>query len=700
MKRHHGNIHNLIDDDKSEAAVLRDIGEQVVVKKQIENISTNNREEVLLIFNKLLEGIDVSICLDEIYRWDSLAREIRLALKEVRQEAQLKNYLTLLFLYSVLVDIDKLDAADVALPTRVKDIQITIVDDYRRDTFSKPPDAMGLIREKAYQEVNESISSLNIVEDHLLSITLPTGAGKTLASFSFALKLREHIAVKMGFTPRIIYCLPFLSIIDQNSEVLNRVLRKQFKEIPSNVLLKHHHLSDISYTTLNDEELQPAKGYNDALLLIEAWDSEIIISTFVQFFHSIITNQNKAAKKFHNMANSIIVLDEVQAIPSKYWLLINQVLREFTTKFNSWIIFMTATQPLIFRPNELRELTHNKSQYFNTLDRVNFQVDLDEQRKVVYQTIEQFREQLREAIKSSKKDIMIIVNTIALCQQIYEFLKETVPQICCSEKGIIDEDGICKFSDLELITLSTYILPIDRLQRIRRIKEDQHRKVIITTQLVEAGVDISTAIVYRDLAPLDCIIQAAGRCNRNGTKEKGLFIVAPLKNETGKPFHSSVYDEVLIDATKQVLSEMGTKFSERQLDKAIDKYYQFVLQRSSSHESRTLIDHLEKMNLKETENFELIENDVKIISVFIEKPENTKLRERIQSIINDKTFDKKAEITALKKSINENTINVKNASKLELTSLPHLFGETFRYVPLNQVQNWYKRDTGFVISKK
>jgi len=700
VKRHHGDIHNLIGDDKSEVASLRDMGEQAIVKKQIENILAMNREEVLLIFNKLLKGIDILKCLDEICDWKNLTTEIRSILREIRRDARMENYLTLLFLYSVLVDVDKVNAAGINLPDRVTDIKATLVDDYRKEVFIKSSDIIGTIREQAYQEISESISTIELGKDRLLSINLPTGTGKTLSSFSFALKLRERVSAEMGFVPRIIYCLPFLSIVDQNSEVLSKVLQRQFKEIPSNVFLKHHHLSDISYTELNDAELHPAEEVNKALLLIEAWDSEIIISTFMQFFHSLVTNQNKAARKFHNMANSIIILDEVQAIPSKYWLLINRMLRDFTVKFNSWIILMTATQPLIFQPNEMRELTHDKCHYFNLLDRVNFRVDLDGQGKVIYQTFEQFKERLRDVIKNSKKDIMIVVNTIGLCQQIYEFLKSSIPQICFLGEGIVDDDGVCVFNELELFNLSTHVLPRDRLRRIQRIKEDKCRKVIVATQLVEAGVDISTAIVYRDLAPLDCIIQAAGRCNRNGSKEKGLFIIVPLKDETGRPFHHFVYEDELIDATKKVLSELGNKFSERNLGKAVDNYYSLVHQRSSFQESAMLIQHLERLDLSESERFALIENSDREISVFIERDEETtQIREEIQNILMDgKKFDKKAKLAVLKREINENTINIRYSWKMKkLDRLPYLFGAEFRYVPRNQVQEWYKRDIGFLI---
>lgn len=702
VKKHHGNIQNLRGEDKAEITALRKLSERDLVTKQIENILTVNREEVLHIFAKTLGHSNILIFFEKIRQWDALTKEIRNEARGLSLDAKLENYLTMLFLYSVLLDADKMDASGTDSPSRITKIQEDLVDRYREETFTEKADAFGVIREKAYHETIKSVAWIDISKDRLLSINLPTGIGKTLSGFSFSLKLRDRVSKELGFMPRIIYCLPFLSIIDQNGDVISKVLQKQFAEVPTNVFLKHHHLADVRYIELKDEQLYQIEEIEKALLLTEAWDSEIIITTFVQFFHSLITNQNRAARKLHNMANSIIILDEVQAIPSKYWLLINQMLELLAFKFNCWIVLMTATQPLIFRPDQMRELITDKAQYFNSLDRVEFLPSLDNEGKFVYQSIEQFKEIIfKQIVEKSDKDIMIVVNTINLCQQLYEFLKHRLSNDSIQKANRIDDDGICNLGTMELINLSTRVLPADRLRRIDRIRNDHCRKVIVTTQLIEAGVDISADIVYRDLAPLDCIVQTAGRCNRNNKDRKGLLIVTPLKDENERPFHHFVYDDALVDATKQVLEGLGSRFSERELTGAIHDYYNIIQQRSNINESTALIESLKKLDLSESKRFELIEDTDDTISIFIEEGDKAiNIRENIQNILREDNsgFTKKAKITALKKGINEHTINVRFSHRLEsIKNLPLLFGEDFRYVPRDQIETWYKKDIGLII---
>ena len=702
VKKHHGNIQNLRGADKAETTALRELSERDLVTKQIENILTVNREEILHILTKTLGHNNVLNFFEEIRQWDALTKEIRNEARGLSLDTKLENYLMTLFLYSVLLDADKMDASGTDSPSRITEIQEDLVDRYREEIFVEKTDAFNIIREKAYHETIKSVAGIDITKDRLLSINLPTGIGKTLSGFSFSLKLRDRVSKELGFMPRIIYCLPFLSIIDQNGDVISKVLEKQFTEVPTNVFLKHHHLADVCYIELKDEQLYQTEEIDKALLLIEAWDSEIIITTFVQFFHSLITNQNRAARKLHNIANSIIILDEVQTIPSKYWLLINQMLELLAFRFNCWIVLMTATQPLIFRPDQMRELIIEKAQYFNFLDRVEFLSNLDNEGRFIYQNIEQFKETMVKQIdENSDKDIMIVVNTISLCQQLYEFLKHRLSNDSIQKADQIDDDGICNLGKMELINLSTRVLPADRLRRIKRIKTDHRRKVIVTTQLIEAGVDISADVVYRDLAPLDCIVQTAGRCNRNNKDKKGLFIITPLKDKNERPFHHFVYDDALVDATKQVLERLGNRFSERELTRAIHNYYKIVQQRSNINESTELIERLKKLDFSESERFELIEDADDTISIFIEEGDKAiNIRESIQNILREDNsgFAKRAKIAALKKGINEYTINVRFSHRLEsIKDLPLLFGEDFRYVPRDQKETWYKKDIGLII---
>ena len=241
------------------------------------------------------------------------------------------------------------------------------------------------------------------LSNKIYSITLPTGSGKTLGVLSFSLKLRNKINKEYGFIPRIIYSLPFLSIIDQNEKVIKDVLA-ELNYNTSDIFIKHNSMSEIYYTIRDEDKNEFI--VDNAEMLIESWYSEIIITTFYQLFYTIFTNKNKSLKKFHNISNSIIILDEIQSIPPKYWSLIRLILKDFSKKFNVWIIFMTATQPAIFNENEITPLIDDENKYFNYFDRINYKF---------YNSpinISDFIDELENIIFESDKDIMFVLNTI------------------------------------------------------------------------------------------------------------------------------------------------------------------------------------------------------------------------------------------------------------------------------------------------
>ena len=153
------------------------------------------------------------------------------------------------------------------------------------------------------------------------------------------MKLRERIRREKNYIPRIIYCLPFVNIIEQNYDVFSKVLSliSDFKRNLSSYLLKHHHLADLEYKYGN--ELKPL---DESLLLIEAWESEIIVTTFVQLMHTIVGFKNSFLKKFHNVVGSIIILDEVQSIPVEYWKLTRNVL-DYLTKILGCYVAVSYT---------------------------------------------------------------------------------------------------------------------------------------------------------------------------------------------------------------------------------------------------------------------------------------------------------------------------------------------------------------------
>lgn len=638
ITKHHSDVRDLM----GTQGELDELDEIEIEKEQIRDIKQNHLDEIEAIYKDLSP---IEINLKEFFdKFDDICKEIKEKGEKLVMEGKLKNYFFILFFYSVLLDADKLDASDTgesALKRRWKNIPSDLVDSYKKIKFGKPIENIDILRNKAYNEVISNIKDIDLETDRIFSIELPTGCGKTLTAFSFALKLRETIKDKQNFIPRIIYSLPFLSIIEQNAEVLSEVLAEQANisweklfrmekneviekleyVIPSDLILKHHHLIDIRYKTQN-EDLE--RDVWKSLLLIEGWHSEIIITTFIQFFHSLITNRNRAARKFHNMINSIIILDEIQSIPYEYWLLVKESLKHLAYEYNCWIILITATQPLIFRENEIKPLVKNKEKYFKEFKRLKYIIEFKEK------SFEDFKKEiLQEILNNENKDIMVVVNTIGLSKELYKFLREELEKEYGKLK--VSEEGIAEFKQALLIKLSTHILPPHRLERIKKIRTEKNkRKIIITTQLIEAGVDISVDIIYRDLAPLDCIIQTAGRCNRNGEKrERGICKIVNLIDENNKTKRfSRIYDSTLIGATtdilERILLEKGKIIEEEDLVGALSSYFERILERGSNDSSKDKINAMRWLKFSEIAEFKLIKDEYQKIDVFVEIDDNAK----------------------------------------------------------------------------
>ncbi len=619
VRRHHGNLHNADDE-------LMEFNEstQQVLEKQIESIDFDvienmyrelstfdlNLSEIRAKFERNYERRDYrrdpeSGVVVTSKRYLGLLKDFeedRKLLESLEHEPSLVYYFITLLLYSVLLDADKLDAADIELTERIE-IEDNVVDVYkehkigRRDTDER----IDKMRNAIYDDVMANLNRIDLDRDRIMSLNAPTGTGKTLTALAFALKLRREIESRKGYKPRIIYSLPFLSIIDQNFAVYEDVFETVHDAKPtSDLLLKHHHLSDIGYTRRNTNI-----GENDTLkdlLFIEGWHSEIIVTTFVQFFHSLISNRNRTIRKVHNMVNSIVILDEVQAIPHKYWLLLNRALKVFATQFNSYFILATATQPLIFDESnaEIVPLVTNKESYFKSLSRVKLMTYLEPI------TIEEFERHLKQDIShNADKDFLIVLNTIRTSKEIYNFVRDL------------------DLENTSFYYLSAAIIPGERLKRIRAIKEEvQNRKIIVSTQLIEAGVDIDADIVYRDLAPLDSINQVAGRCNRNFSSNKtGIVKIFILKEEgDGRTYYPhTIYENFIISKTMDVFNELPNKEIEESEFMSLNaKYFEKVNTGKSDDESKNILNKVETLKFGELSDFRLIEEDYPEVDVFIE----------------------------------------------------------------------------------
>lgn len=668
---HHGNLKDITKlDDYNEKKI-----NSKMVLKQIEDLKSSDDN-----LSKFYDDFEIDFFrfFDE---FDEISEEITDGLLIFSFEGNIDNYFYILLFYSSLLDADKMDASESKRINR-ENIPGDIVDIFKKNNLRDSKDNINKTREEAYQEVNGNILNMDLNE-RILSIELPTGIGKTFTGVSVALKLKERINNELNFNPRIIYSLPFLTIVDQNSDTISSILNESSLN-GSNFLLNHNHLSDMNYKS-NDLENY---DISNSKILIEGWNSEIIVTTFIQFFYSIISNKNKSLRKFHNITNSIILLDEIQSLPYKYWKIINLFFKKLAYEYNCWIILMTATQPYIFKENEIKSLVDNVDYYFNKFDRVYYNFNLDSQ------NFEDFKKEFVDKISNdSKNDYLVVLNTINSSKELYEFIKDYY-SVMDYDIYLDDCNGICYIGDdIQLIYLSNNIIPKHRLEKINAIKESNRQSIVISTQLIEAGVDIDVDIIYRDLAPLDSLVQTAGRCNRSGNKEKGIVNVISLKNENGKSYSSFIYDSLLLNKTKEVLTSLN-QISEKEFNLAAAKNY-FKLIYNSGTQDDYLIKIIENLRFPEIpSNFKLIEEDIQKVDVFVVINSEAKLLfEKYNDIINNyKGFDRKNEFLKIKNKFYKYVISV---DETKIGSANNLCNDEIFYIGENDVFRKYDLDTGF-----
>lgn len=680
VKRHHGNLNNAIDE-----TIFKE-SDKVVLERQANSIDFKNMNDIYQnLFSKISFNLDCNFVKDKmlkenpVYIYNKLKEYRKCYVEDIQknekrsignidEEHSLFYYFITLLLYSILLDADKTDAANLE-PVKRKYVSDDIVDMYKISKFKQSNTKINNMRNEIYNETISNVKKIDLEQDKILSLNVPTGTGKTLTALSFALKLRKRIEDEREYQSRIIYSLPFLSIIDQNYNVFNEVLEKPTTDI----LLKHHHLSEIYYTTKeNDYENTEADNGKD-LLLIEGWNSEIVVTTFVQFFHSLISKRNRSIRKVHNITNSIVILDEIQAIPHKYWLLLNKTLKFFANHFNTYFILLTATQPLIFdeSKNEITSLISkkHKEHYFKSLNRVKLII------KSEPLIISDFNEILREDIEQNpNKDVLVVLNTINSSKQVSNFVKAL------------------NLKNTESYYLSTDIIPKKRLEIIKDIKAKSiNRKIIVSTQLIEAGVDIDVDIVYRDFAPLDSINQVAGRCNRNYGKKKGIVNIFVLETENKKKYYKYIYGSFLASKTQIVLDKK--EINESEFLKLNKSYFECVDIGKSEDNSNSILENVEKMEFSKLSEFRLIDKSYPEIDVFVELDKEAKVVwKKYQDIINDnqlKGFKKKNKLLDIKKQFYEYVISIPKKYAFGLNE-----GE-MNVILQCELKNRYDNRTGF-----
>ncbi|OPY85827.1 MAG: helicase Cas3 [Syntrophorhabdus sp. PtaU1.Bin153] len=444
---------------------------------------------------------------------DSLMTRVLTTLKSVKESNEsvetfwFKAGLLVRFLFSCLIDADKTNTAEFERPENrmirgdASDVPwhilISRLEEHLHVLGSE--NEVDRIRQRVSQQCLEFASK----EKGLFQLTVPTGGGKTFASLRFALNHLVYHNMR-----RIFYIIPFTSIIDQNAEEVRRVLevKGDHGKYQNEVVLEHH------------SNLTPQRESRRQALLAVNWDAPVVFTTQVQFLEAFFSAGTRGARRLHRLANAVIIFDEVQTIPVRCVHIFNLAVRFLVHNCGSTVVLCSATQPLLDEVEPIersllilpeQRMVPDAKGLFQALKRVS----VHDRRKAGGWSDGEIAELAEQEVKLSNS-ALIVVNTKRSAQTLFSRLKAS--------------------SIAEVYHLSTNMCPAHRMIVLRKIKErldDAKPTICVSTQLIEAGVNIDFGAVIRYLAGLDSIAQAAGRCNRHGLRPTGNVHIVNPENE-------------------------------------------------------------------------------------------------------------------------------------------------------------------------
>lgn len=453
------------------------------------------------------------------------------------------------FLYSSLVDADYLDTERFMTP-EAYEARVTRKLTSVEELLAKLEAHMAKIMEEA-KDTSVNRARRAVYEDCLVAalqvpglftMTVPTGGGKTLSSMAFALC---H-AVEHGME-RVIVAIPFTSIVEQTAATLKEIFGAE------NVL-EHH--SNYDFNDLDDEEKAKQR------LAVQNWDAPIVVTTNVQLFESLFSNKPSKSRKVHNITNSIIILDEAQTLPDSLLKPSLAMLEELVAGYGASVVLCTATQPALegLWPfgSEPREIVVHRKTFDEAFgNRVHYEMlGVIDESDLVERLV-------------SHHEVLCVVGTRRLARTIFD----DVVARAVEQGDLIDAEHA---SAEGFFHLSAFMVPAHRsavIDDIRTRLDNHERCVVISTQLVEAGVDVDFPQVYRELAGLDSIVQAAGRCNREGGLPNGGTVRVFECAIDGERQKTNVWLEKMKSIARNTIRQNGGEVDETLIPPFFDTRY-------------------------------------------------------------------------------------------------------------------------------
>lgn len=474
-------------------------------------------------------------------------------------------------LYSCLVDADSLDTEKFCSPekssVRGKYESFGLLTEKFNAHMQKiQSDAKDTPINRERQEIFDQCVRAGSLPPGIFSLTVPTGGGKTLSSMAFAL---EHL--KVNNLKRIFYVIPYTSIIEQNAEVFRNIFGWQ------NVL-EHHSNFDPAAVETDDTDT----GKESLRLATENWNMPIIVTTNVQFFESLFSNKRSRTRKIHNLAKSVIILDEAQMLPTKYLLPCLAALSELVRNYGATVVICTATQPrlgdLLDKNDRPREIMQSPDRLYETF------------RRVKVTNLGPLSDAELSARLTGHPQVLCIVNTRNHAKKLYDAIRK---------------NGNCYH-------LSARMCPAHRRKKIAEIKarlREGRECRVISTQLIEAGVDIDFPVVYRTMTGIDSIAQAAGRCNREGRlPEKGEVFIFKSTEPYGK---ATSWQSLVAEVGEMALAGSKDPLSLATVSDYFGRLYHF--KGNDGLDEKNILHNLEEQAGNLSFPFETIADDFQII---------------------------------------------------------------------------------------
>ena len=492
------------------------------------------------------------------------AKKLRqyLVLSQYRYKFTYEDFINFKSLYSNLIYSDKFEAIFGMPKQQTKYIPIDVLEsDIQNLPLNEKRDAF---RNFVLNNFDENYK--------LFTLTAPTGYGKTLTALNFALKFNKS---------RIIYALPFTSIIDQTYDIVAKIYKN------SDILVsKAHHK-----TTIGEENLTQEDRYSKIKFLMESFSGEINVTTLYQLIFALFGNKNKDNVKFNQLKNSVVIIDEAQAIPYNFrkdFILLCEIISQ---RLGTIFIFMSATMPVI-KSEKFKEISN--LDYFSKQDRYVIKwLDIGGEDELL--------EKICEA--ASDKNTLVVVNTIKKAQELFTKLRDKFNCFCLN--GYMYDDH--KRATIEAVRYAIDKSKVDPLAS---------KILLISTQSIEAGVDLDFDIGFREVSPISSIIQTAGRVNRHFGATRGELYVFP---EISK-FTNLIYGD-LYKVSGAILSDLKQKeVRESEILEISNLYFQKISNQLENLHIKSEIEKLEFENINQ--KIEDIMNDNYKQTIIIEPEEN------------------------------------------------------------------------------